>query len=197
MSSEACDAPNTPNTPVLAPTESAMPTLLVEVNSMDGLTVKLAESWEQVEEYAGAINSCIKLGRLNWTTAKDSWEKDTPRPIYVLLDYQGYKGYIRFLAIAGFLWSDYYGMGDLSNLDPESRAAIWLEAVRFLGQPCLSSHSIYGGRTIKWFGPGLPYRRVNSYPYHSTVWLIFPDDIGGVAKELPSSLIPLPVTFDC
>lgn len=171
---------------------------------MDGLTITLAETWEQVEAYTDALGTCISPGKWNWTNAKDSWDQDRPRPVYLLLDCIYGKGYIRFLPVAGFLWSDYFKFvtsgvtPDASNLKRE----IWCEAVRFLGQPCLVNYGVYGGREIKWLGPPLSYKRVNSNAYSgASVWVLYPEDVGGIVKDFgpatSANEAPISSPVDC
>ena len=161
------------------------------------MTITLAETWEQVEQYAAASATCIGPSRTNWADAKKSWEQDKPQPIYVLLDHRGRKGYVRFLPVAGFLWSDFFTMADhLIKDNAKYHTDIWLEAMRFLGQPCLLNHNSYGGRAIKWLGPTLSYKRVNSYPYNgASIWVLYPEDIGGQSKDLHPS--PQASYIDC
>ena len=157
---------------------------------MDGLTITVATTWLEIEEYTRAAATCIGPAKTNWATAKESWEKDIPPPIYILLEIHGYKGYIRFLPVAGFLFSDFYTM---SGAMPSDRQEVWLEAVRFLGQPCLTNHGSYGGRQLKWLGPMLPYKRVNAQMYSgATIWALYPEEVGGVSKDfVPTPSIPV------
>ena len=154
---------------------------------MDGLTLRQAETWAEVALYSNAIKTCIAPGNRNEAAARESWEHDLPRPIYVLIDLERgserWQGYIRFLPVAVMLYSDYYGIAKLdwtsvkvgSFLSPSDHQAIFLAAVSWLGVPCLTTHNTYGGERLYWIGSKPAYRRVNTYP-EGAMWLVMPPD---------------------
>lgn len=146
---------------------------------MEGLTITVAKAWEQVEQYAAIAQSCIKPGGINTHQAKQSWLNDRPAPIYVLLDYGQAAGYVRFLPIAAFLYSDYYlirSRGMQLTISDKDRHAIWKEAVNFIKRPCLVNSDSYGGQQLKWIGPALSYQRIN-LPPGDTIWLVMPEEV--------------------
>ena len=162
---------------------------------MANLSVRIANTWEEVEKYTTPCNTCIRPQGPNWEQAKLSWDEDNPRPVYILIDLERdddfpIKGYIRLLGAGCIYLSDYMTLrrsdkGPIYDLATrEERHNILRKASQLVQAPIAVPDTSYPGTEVKWVGPRPDYKRCISGVYTgASFYLVQPDLVSVPQKD--------------